>query len=110
MKAFKLVYDAKLNRLKSLQFDVKNERDFSSDPDTNLSDSVNSHNCNPDTFLYSLACFNNELAIGSLEIRKCNRCNKYFMLADDEKDWFLQKDMCLPKRCKLCRGKKQIAV
>lgn len=38
------------------------------------------------------------------EVRACRDCGTAFSLPDTEKDWFAQRGLSLPVRCKGCRA------
>lgn len=41
--------------------------------------------------------------VSSCKDRKCLRCNQLFTLSVEEKKWFINKLLNIPKRCKECR-------
>ncbi len=104
MKAFKLRYDEKTNRLYYVDFTVKNEFDFSNEPETNLYDAENGHNIHEDSFMKDLNEMNEEIANDLTKIIKCKDCSKYFILPKLEIEWFNDHDLNLPKRCPKCRS------
>jgi len=75
-------------------FDFMNQRDSEYEPFTLKGDCLLE------------AAWEEDRPFGS-EQRSCIRCRQYFQLPEGEKQWFTQRGLCVPKRCKRCRGKGQ---
>lgn len=41
------------------------------------------------------------------ETKKCRECGQEFVLTDKESQWFQQRNLQLPVRCKSCRNKRK---
>lgn len=107
MKAYKSVYDEKNKRVSFVTFDVTHQYDFDHEPDTNFYDGLNSHNLHKDSVIEWTAKINREIEEGCLHIKKCKDCGIFFMLPQEEIEWFQDRDMFPPKRCPACRGKRK---
>ena len=46
---------------------------------------------------------NKEIADGSLLVKKCADCGKYYFMTIHEEFWFKGKGLSVPKRCLICR-------
>lgn len=41
--------------------------------------------------------------ISSKNVKICKQCGKYFWQTDDEREWFINKNLKIPCRCYMCR-------
>ena len=107
MKAYKLFYNDELCRFDLYEFEVKGEFDFSHDPKTNLYGEDFTHNCNKESVYEELHKLNKELEDGELEVARCKDCEMYFIIPADEKQWFEDRNLQIPKRCPKCRARRK---
>lgn len=107
MQAFQLVYNERTKQFVSKKYNIKKPQDMKYIAKSNVSSpDKNILTIDEDAFYYNMACLNNNLGLGNLEVKKCICCDKFFVLNDKEKDWYCFNNMAYPKKCKLCRGKK----
>ena len=71
------------------------------EPDTNISGIQYSFDLS--TTLTIMNRFNKDLEAGRIEVIKCKDCGKFFILNQDERIWFDQRNLNKPKRCANCR-------
>ena len=50
---------------------------------------------------------NNKLQPGEVTVILCKTCGKYFWIDADEKEWFAERKLSIPKRCWYCRRHKK---
>ena len=114
MKGYNLYYNEETRELSVREFEVGYSKpgtasgyDFTYVKDTNLYDDRFSFNLDKHTCEQSAKEINNLIASGEWLIRKCKDCGSYFLINDDEKQWFIDHNLSLPKRCHTCRGKRR---
>ena len=107
IKAYKYYYNEKEKLVELLEFLVKDQCDFSNEPETNFAEGVNAHNINHENALLACHKFNDDIARGKLMIQKCKDCGIYFLITKDEKEWFESRNLFVPKRCCKCRIKRK---
>lgn len=107
MKAYKLKYNEDDNSYGIVSFEIAHSRDFSHDPDTNLSDNMHSHFEEAGSAENAAVSLNRKIAAGELSVHKCMDCGKFFEITEDERHWFRARSLNVPKRCLSCRNKKR---
>ena len=48
------------------------------------------------------------LTKGGAEVIQCKDCGRYYVLFNSEKDWFVNRELHIPKRCPTCRRARRI--
>lgn len=107
MKAYKVYYDKITDSFREMEFDVRCESDFTNDPESNIAGFNDQHNCDHASVLCSLNKWNEELANGHISVQKCKDCGCFFIMTVNERQWFENRDLALPKRCMSCRRKRR---
>ncbi len=103
MKAYKHCFNESTKKIDYIEYEISHEFDFEHEPETNLYDALDGHNCHIESTMEWIDNVNADLENGSLMIVKCKDCGIYFMLPQDEAVWFSDRGMMPPKRCPRCR-------
>lgn len=107
MKGYKYYFNEEAKQFDLIEFDLLSEKDFSHDPESNLEGEENCHNCNKTSALNGVAKMNDKLASGEFTVHKCKDCSKFFIITKDEKRYFAERNLNMPKRCSACRRKRK---
>lgn len=100
---YKLNWNEEENKFEVLSY----ERDAESEPKSNIvgqNDGIfSSHLENPQIANLMTMAATTLLAEGSISMNKCRECGCYFTVSKEEADWYISKELGVPKRCYSCR-------
>ena len=107
MKGYKILYNEETGSFYSKEFAMINESDFSHEPETNVYDYRNTHIIFEELNIELVEGLNQEIKDGELEVIKCKDCGNFFLIDKDEKEWYTNKGLNIPKRCGICRDNRK---
>lgn len=76
-------------------------------PYTNLYDAQHSYFTNITDATNGMNHANEDIAKGKLFVRQCKECGMFYYANKDEDEWFLDRNLKIPKRCPKCRRHKK---
>ena len=106
MKIYKEYWNEEFKEVRYRELDIVN-RNTSTINETNCTEFQHTYYDDEKYAIKGAASYNQDVKDGKLFFYKCKDCGIFFILTDEEKKWYTDRDMQIPKRCDSCRRKRR---
>jgi len=107
MIIYKEYWDEKSQEVKFKEIEVADKNDPAT-IESNCTEFINAYYTDKASAENGVARFNKDIKAEKFFIKKCKECGIFFVISADEKQWYEDRGMQLPKRCEKCRKKRKV--
>lgn len=103
MKFYKNYWNEEFKEVRYKEVDENN----CGESETNCTEFFNSYYMNEKYAIKGTDSYNQKIKDGKLFFYKCKDCGIFFAMTDEEKKYYTNRGLSIPKRCESCRRKRR---